>query len=162
MTGDMTAPQRLAERIRARRRELGGMTKRRLARESGLGDSAIQDLERGERDNYRETTLIAVSRALGWTEDSAQRILDGYEPIKASEVAKAAETDRLHQRVGQLEAELAEALALLRDLHDDRFAGVVDDREALRARQRERVTAPLKRAEREQEQQARRRRRGAS
>lgn len=58
-----------------------------LARVSGLSKSTIYRLEK-ERE-LSDSALRAISKALGWTPDSAERILAGGDPVDA----EAAEGD---------------------------------------------------------------------
>lgn len=74
--------ERLAERIRERRLELG-LTQTQLARDAQASDRTIGALERAEQARYHAATLRSVAVALGWTPDSVERILAGDEPVDA-------------------------------------------------------------------------------
>jgi transcriptional regulator with XRE-family HTH domain len=52
-----------------------------LARVSGLSKSTIYRLDKGQE--LSDSALRDVSKALGWTADSAERILAGGEPVDA-------------------------------------------------------------------------------
>lgn len=53
----------------------------------GLSVQTWTKIEHGvvPKTNRREHTLADLSWALGWTDDSAQRILDGHVPIERSQ-----------------------------------------------------------------------------
>lgn len=57
--------QRIAAAVRARRLELG-LTQQGLAAEAGVSLTTVNLLEAGKQTSYRDLTLAAVARALGW------------------------------------------------------------------------------------------------
>jgi len=61
-----------------------------LARVSGLSKSTIYRLEKDQE--LSDSALRAISKAIGWTADSAERILAGGEPVDA-DPAEASEGD---------------------------------------------------------------------
>jgi transcriptional regulator with XRE-family HTH domain len=72
----MTEPiSGLGERIRQRRRD-AGLSQQGLAVAAGLSISVIAQLEQGQRDDPRVSTLAAIARALGVRLD----VLAGIEP----------------------------------------------------------------------------------
>src|SRR4051794_29275558 len=68
---------RLGERVRRRRTALR-MKQSDLAAAAEVSVNTVVNIEKGHR--ARQLTLPAICRALGWTDDSAVRILDGDEP----------------------------------------------------------------------------------
>src|SRR4051794_6313710 len=68
---------RLGERVRRRRTALR-MKQSDLAAAAEVSVNTVVNIEKGHR--ARQLTLPAICRALGWTDDSAIRILDGEEP----------------------------------------------------------------------------------
>lgn len=80
MAGNTLDWNAVAEAIEARRIELG-ITSERLAQLADVSNSTIKNLRRSERAKYSETTLWNVGRALGWTNESLERIARGEEPI---------------------------------------------------------------------------------
>lgn len=63
---------------------------RPVARElRGLSDQTWAVIERGQRpksDQRRDHVLVDLSWALGWTDDSAQRIIDGEAPVERADL----------------------------------------------------------------------------
>lgn len=95
----------VAERVRARRKELR-LTQQEASQKAGSGVSLAvwNALENGRQDAYRPSTLAAVCRALNWSVDSIDRILDGKDPIKNGEptdVIRAIEHDERLDRQGK-------------------------------------------------------------
>ena len=100
----MTSPdwQRLGTAIKQAR---GQLTQQELAERAGVTDTTIRVLETARRTNFRSATLRAVSAAVGWTPDSAQRILDGGEPLE--------EEPDFGDRLDRLESQLSQVLDIL-------------------------------------------------
>jgi transcriptional regulator with XRE-family HTH domain len=71
--------QQVGEQMAQRRRTLK-MSMRAAAKAGGTSPSTWSDLERGVRTNPDMATQRAVARALGWSLDWLDRILDGGEP----------------------------------------------------------------------------------
>lgn len=71
--------QRLAKYAARRRAELG-LTQIEVAQRGPLSLDRVQAIEGGKSARYRLGTLVALERALGWTEGSVERILAGGEP----------------------------------------------------------------------------------
>lgn len=88
---------RVADLVRARRKELRLTQQEAVARAGGGVSLAVwNNLENGRQDAYRPSTLAAVARALNWSVDSIDRILDGREPVengKPTDVITAIEND---------------------------------------------------------------------
>jgi transcriptional regulator with XRE-family HTH domain len=76
---------RFGQAVKTARATAGDMTQEALAAAAGVGVSTIQTLERGSR-HYAKITANhrAVARALGWTEDSVERVLAGGDPVAAN------------------------------------------------------------------------------
>lgn len=55
-------------------------TRPEFSRETGLSTRVLVDIEKGRRSSYRPTTLSAVEAALGWTEGSCMRVVNGGQP----------------------------------------------------------------------------------
>lgn len=96
------------------RRVTKGHRQQDIADAAGLSVNTISSLENGRPG--RLINLPRVARALGWTEDSCLRVLDGREPVVA-DVADLAPVrdDFLFERPGDISdgdwAELREELA---------------------------------------------------
>lgn len=79
----------LGHAVKARRMELrlsmvDAALRTREGGRRGFSDQTWQSIEKGERDRRRDT-LSDLSWALGWTEDSATRVLAGQPPIVRSD-----------------------------------------------------------------------------
>lgn len=70
---------RLATYVRARRTERR-MSQAQLGAASGTSETTVRHLEGKVRQTFSAETLQAICRALGWTSDSADRIMHGDEP----------------------------------------------------------------------------------
>ena len=102
----MTSPhdwQRLGAAIKQAR---GTLTQQELAERAGVTDTTIRVLETARRTNFRSATLRAVSTAVGWTPDSAERVLRGGEPRD--------EEPDFGDRLDRLESQLSQVLDMLR------------------------------------------------
>lgn len=108
--------ERLAERVRARRHELG-LTQSALATDAGATDRLIRSIELGEERNRHPGTLRAIAAALGWTPDSIDRILAGEEPKAVKLLAPDQE-----ERLLALERQLAELRAEFRAAREEQDA----------------------------------------
>lgn len=113
--------KRLAEAIRAARRELG-MTQVELADAADVSGGTIQNLEAG-REFYRiPTKLPAVERALEWAPGSAKAVLDGGDPTplvpreRSPEGGARAFHDPRMQAIWDLDLPLEERIEGIRDL----------------------------------------------
>lgn len=71
---------RLAGLVRARRDELG-VSQAEIGASSKTSERTVRLIEKAARTSYHASTLRSVSLALGWTPDSADRILKGGDPI---------------------------------------------------------------------------------
>lgn len=67
--------QRLADHVRAARRDAGFATRRALANATGITERTLGKLERGER--VSPDTLDAVAKAVGWAPGIPRRVLAG-------------------------------------------------------------------------------------
>jgi transcriptional regulator with XRE-family HTH domain len=87
---------RLGREVRRRRDALGLSQKtaaeraqtRPVARKNrGLSDQTWAAIEKGDRPKTerRKHVLVDLSWALGWTDDSAQRIIDGESPVERAD-----------------------------------------------------------------------------
>lgn len=104
---------RLTAEIAARRAVLG-LTQREAAARVPLSLSRWNVLEKGRATGFRKGTLIGVSRALGWTDGSAEVVLQGGDPVIAQEPRVVAdEVNELRARVEAVEVGLRYALLLL-------------------------------------------------
>jgi len=101
MMGLMTRDwARLARTIR-RARESRRMTQQELATAAGVSESTVQNLE-DEENSYRRRppSLSPIARALGWTPDSPDLVLDGGDPVLREEPeAPARQTAPLPRRL---------------------------------------------------------------
>lgn len=94
--------ERLAERVRERRHELG-LTQAALAAKAGATDRLIRSIELGEERSRHPATLRSIAAALDWSPDSIERILAGEGP----EAVKPLTPDQ-EERLMTLERELAD------------------------------------------------------
>jgi transcriptional regulator with XRE-family HTH domain len=81
--------QRLADHVRAARRNAGFATRRALAKATGITERTLGKLEHGER--VSSDTLDAVAKAVGWPPGAPRLILAGANP----EPARVQEPPRL-------------------------------------------------------------------
>ncbi len=98
--------KRLAGYAARRRAELG-LSQIEVAQRGPLSLDRVQAIEGEKSTKYRLGTLMALERALQWTEGSVDRILEGGEPVAAPSRIHLAEAER-----SQEDQEIAE----LRDL----------------------------------------------
>ena len=61
----------------ARERAPQWRSRREFATAAGISARTVDDLERGRRDNYLDTTLAAVEYALGWQPGTCLRVVQG-------------------------------------------------------------------------------------
>lgn len=131
--GDSDQWEHVAVAVLTRRLELG-MTQEELgasAAAHGAGSKTIVSLlERNRQSTYRRAGLIAVARALRWTDDAFDRLLVG---ASAAELARApdardvirrntpglGEVEQLRREVAELRDEIREGFAALRRRHVD-------------------------------------------
>lgn len=66
-----------------RRRESRGMSQQDAATASSISLSSWGQVESGDKTALRTKTAQAMSRALGWTPDSIERLARGEEPVEA-------------------------------------------------------------------------------
>ena len=79
MCGMATKWTRLGEKLRTARTDLG-IEQQQIAAVIGVGRGAVGNIERG--DVARVTpTIREYARAVGWTDDSPERVLAGREPV---------------------------------------------------------------------------------
>lgn len=71
--------QGLAERLRARQRELG-LSQQEIVARSGVSAATLRKLGSGRPGNFRAQTLARVSEALEWPPGAIGTILDGGPP----------------------------------------------------------------------------------
>lgn len=72
--------QNFAQKVIARRRDLGISTTRKLAELSGISARTLGDVENGRRASYSKATLWALDDALRWERGSSEDALGGGEP----------------------------------------------------------------------------------
>lgn len=125
------------------------MSQAELVRRSGVSEWTVRKVMRGTPGSHRPDRLRKIARALGWSADSIERVLDGGEPLvleaatdsdvivelrrqvvdsaevaeQALEVAKAALAE-----AGRMGAELAELRQGLRADVDERLSRGLDHR----------------------------------
>lgn len=98
----------VAALVRQRRIDLG-MSQRALGTAAGTTDRLVSDIERADRTTYSEAKLRGISRALGWTPDSIERILNGGRPVEEQPAAAPS----MDERIAALEAKLDDVTELL-------------------------------------------------
>jgi transcriptional regulator with XRE-family HTH domain len=107
----------VAEAIRDRRAELGITQAEGIILAGGkVSASTWSHLERGDKQTYERGKLRAVSRALGWSTDSIERIAVGQEPIELSE----GQEQELLQRLFRLEETVRDLLVRFQRLEERR------------------------------------------
>ena len=102
MTSDSTRDyERLGERARARRADLGLPLTDATAKAGGMSKHTWQRVERGLP--IREINYVKIEEALGWTPGSCLRIIDGGDPALADAIQVApVDVDRRARDVVQL------------------------------------------------------------
>lgn len=102
MTEDRTKLQwaRLATAIRAAR-EARGLSQEALAALAGVAEGSVQNLESGKPRNRMPQTLAKIEPHLGWTTGSGRLVLDGGDPIPASDTRPGGEdvADKLRSKL---------------------------------------------------------------
>lgn len=97
----------VAEAVRQRMRHLA-IGQRELARRAGISDTKVREVLRGQ-PLAREISRVKLSRGLGWSADSIDRLLAGQEPVM--EISNGDGTPRLdaiEQRLERIETLLVE------------------------------------------------------
>jgi hypothetical protein len=102
--------QRLGTMVRSRRNYLGI-----VQGAGGISAATWRKIEKADRPPYRDSTLMAVCRTLGWTADSYRLILEGGEPVEDRTTGARS----LEERVAALEAEIEWLKAEVRRLRGD-------------------------------------------
>jgi transcriptional regulator with XRE-family HTH domain len=114
----------LAEAIKDRRDEIGITQAEGVMRAGGsVGSSTWSLLERGQKSGYERSKLRAVSRALGWSADSLERIIAGQEPMALTD---AAQEQELLTRLWQIEETVRDLLVRFQRLEELRQQDVAD------------------------------------
>lgn len=91
--------ERLMRLIAEARKQQGLERQVDLIRASGLSKSTIRRLDRGEE--LGENALRAITKALGWTGDSAEAVLNGGEPTPAGDPeSSTAQLERRYRHTG--------------------------------------------------------------
>lgn len=83
--------------MRARRNYLG-----LVQGSGGVSAATWRKIEKAEKPPYRDATLMAICRTLGWTHDSYKRMLEGGDPVDD----RPSRTLSLEERVAALEADV--------------------------------------------------------
>ena len=112
----------LADHIEARRKQLG-LNPTQLAEAAGLSLQGLKNIRKGKIRNYQERLTLPLTRALGWTPDSIDRLLAGQEPVELVDFVRP--NGGVESRVERLERELERLTGLV--------AGLVDEVDALGA-----------------------------
>jgi hypothetical protein len=86
--GDKAAQKRLGLLLRQARVELSLRYKDRtvFARETGLSERLLQDVETAYRSRFKDDTKLALELAYGWQPGSIDAVLAGGDPVKAVHV----------------------------------------------------------------------------
>lgn len=86
--GDKAAHKRLGLLLRQARVELSLRYKDRavFARETGLNERLLQDVETAYRSVFKDDTKLALELAYGWQPGSIDAVLAGGDPVKAVHV----------------------------------------------------------------------------
>ena len=67
---------RLGQRV-AQERGRHWRSRSAFARAAGISRRVLDDVEKGRRENYSETTLAAIEAALGWAPGTCLRVVQG-------------------------------------------------------------------------------------
>ena len=99
----------LAERIEARRQQLG-LNPTQLAAATGLSPQGLKNIRKGAIRKYQERLTLPLTRVLGWTPDSIDRLLAGEEPVELVRPSGDVESrvESLEHRIEELTVRLAE------------------------------------------------------
>jgi hypothetical protein len=95
--------------------------------ESGITKAVWSKLENARAESYKERTIRAACRGVGWTPDSIQRIIEGGDPVPVTtEVRESTGTlssaDVLQQEMESLRQEMRELRRALSELRDAQSA----------------------------------------
>lgn len=101
VTGTPQQWERVATAVQQRRLDRG-MNQDDL----GVSKAVASALENARQEAYSRATLMKVSRALGWTADSIEKILTGDEPVEHTSSGRALADSDMLRRLDALEAEL--------------------------------------------------------
>jgi transcriptional regulator with XRE-family HTH domain len=110
---------RLGREVRRRRDALGlsqasaaeHAQARPVARKNrGLSDQTWAAIERGDRTKRRDYVLADLSWALGWTDDSAQRIVDGEAPVERRDVPSGNRADDELRHLAEKDERILQAI----------------------------------------------------
>jgi hypothetical protein len=123
--------ERIGRHIEARREGLR-LSRRAAAARAGFSEGQWRQMESGIRTvakdhfvtvNPRPSTRAEASVALGWTEDSIDRLERGEEAViaEAAPIGLAATVAELGQRVQRLDSEVAELRRVVDDLSGSRL-----------------------------------------
>jgi hypothetical protein len=128
--GDAAAWERVAERVLNRREDLGLTRAKAVALATGVSESTWGALERCEQTHYGKRKLAAISRALGWSSNSIELIVQGGEPIVLDDAGRDRE---VLTRTWQIEGRSRQVVAELQSLSADLQAlaqrlGVIEER----------------------------------
>ena len=102
--------ERFGQLVRARRNYLG-----LVQGAGGISAATWRKIEKADRPPYRDSTLMAICRTLGWTSDSYTTILEGGDPIED----RASNTKSIEERVAGLEADVEWLKIEVRRLTED-------------------------------------------
>ncbi len=80
-----------------------GLTQRELSERSGVSVATLRKIQQGDDQHRSATTLAAISRALGLTDDYLRRIASGM-----TSTGPGAPGDRVPERLESVEAQLAQ------------------------------------------------------
>jgi len=105
ITANQEAWEQVARQIYQRRLELGLTAHQAVERAGpGLSVTVLSLLENARQTSYSVRTIAALCRALDWTPDSIERIIDGRPPITADDTSPDEPT--IEDRIAAIEAEL--------------------------------------------------------
>lgn len=68
--------ERLGHRVAAERGR-HWRSRAAFARDAGISSRVLDDIEKGRRENYSESTLAALEAALGWAPGTCLRVVQG-------------------------------------------------------------------------------------
>lgn len=67
----------LAREVKRRRFQLGIETAKDFAKQAGISERLVSDIENGKRDSYLDRSLWNIDKILGWDRGVAKEILEG-------------------------------------------------------------------------------------
>lgn len=107
---------RVGKQVRIRRSELGLSISSAVARAGGgIQQTTWSKLENAQQESFSQRSLYAVARALGWSSDSVERMIEGRSPVEIGDADRVQELTRLNWLI---EGEARDVVAGIQGLAD--------------------------------------------